>query len=88
MLLAVEDEAGAPTRDEVELLVAELRALSVRLDDVDACLLGGVGIGAEGVDPEREPDRAPGQRAGAGDGRDLVESDDLRRARQKTGVSV
>jgi hypothetical protein len=89
VLLAVEDELGASFGDEVELLVAELRALGVRLDDVDAGLLGGIGVRAERLDPEREPDRTPSQRPRAWDRLDLLEPDDLWRARaQKTGVSV
>jgi hypothetical protein len=89
VLLAVEDELGASFGDEVELLVAELRALGVRLDDVDARLLGGIGVRAERLDPQREPDGTPSQRPRAWDRLDLLEPDDLWRARaQKTGVSV
>jgi len=89
VLLAIEDELGAPFGDEVELLVAELRALGVRLDDVDPGLLGGIGVRAERLDPEREPDGTPSQRPRAWDRLDLLEPDDLWRARaQKTGVSV
>jgi hypothetical protein len=89
VLLAIEDELGAPFGDEVELLVAELRALGVRLDDVDPGLLGRIGVRAERLDPEREPDGTPSQRPRAWDRLDLLEPDDLWRARaQKTGVSV
>jgi hypothetical protein len=89
VLLAVEDELGASFGDEVELLVAELRALGVRLDDVDPGLLGGIGVRAKRLDLEREPDGTPSQGPRAWNRLDLLEPDDLWRARaQKTGVSV
>ena len=42
-------EARAAPGDEIQLLVGELGALGVRLDDVVARLRGGVGVGAEGA---------------------------------------
>src|SRR3954453_9483171 len=88
VLLAVEDELRASARDEVQLLVPELRALGVRLDHVDPRFLGGVGVRPEGLDAEREANRSPRKRAGPGHSLDLVEANDLRLTAQKTGVSV
>jgi hypothetical protein len=68
--------------------VAELGALGVRLDDVHPGLVGRVGVRPERLDPEREPDGPPGERARSGDGLDVLEADDLWRLGQKTGVSV
>ena len=83
--VAVDRECRPPGRDEVQLLVGESRVLGVRLDDVLPRLAGGVGVAAERAHPEREPDRMPGQAAGAGDRVELVEANDLRRLGRKRG---
>src|SRR3954453_7061440 len=89
VLLAVEDELRLAARDEVELLVPQLRALGMRLDDVDPRFLSRVRIRPERLDAERQPDRAPGQRPGPGNRLDVLEAHDLwRLGAQKTGVSV
>jgi hypothetical protein len=75
---AVDRERGAPGRDEVELLLGELRVLGVGLDDVPPRLVGGVGVAAEGADVEGQPDGAPGERSGTRNRLDLVEVDDAR----------
>ena len=59
--------------DEVQLLVRELGILAVRLDDVVAGLVGGVGVAAERPDPERQPDRVPSEAPRAGNRLDLVQ---------------
>ena len=64
MLLAVEDEGGAPGQDDVELLVAE-PLFRVLLDDVLARFGRRVGVDAERRDPEMFPQRRPAQRAWA-----------------------
>ena len=86
--VAVDRECRPAGRDEVQLLVGEVRILGVRLDDVLARLAGGVGVAAERAHPERHPDRMPGQAPGAGNRLELVEVDDLRRARATRGFSL
>lgn len=76
-LAAVDGEGGAAAGDEVELLVGEDGVLGVRLDDVEAGLLGGLGVGAERPDPELHPHRVPGERVGTGQAIDGVDVDRL-----------
>jgi len=75
-LVPVECEDGVPCRDEVELLVpAGARAeLVVLLDHPRAVRGSDVGVHAEALDPEPEPDRVDAELARADDRRDLLEA--------------
>lgn len=73
-LVAVEGEARAAGVYEVELLVAGVSRLVVRLDDVLPGRSRGIGIAAERPNVEVSAHRAPGQRIGSGNGLQLVEA--------------
>ena len=58
-LIPVDDEARAALEDEVQLLVVAGAGAEtvVVIDHLAAHLAAGVGVDAEGSDPERDPDR-------------------------------
>jgi hypothetical protein len=72
VLVPVDREAGVAAQHEVNLLMAEL-VLGVLLDDRPADLTGGVGVHAEGVDPEAAADRPPDEPVGQLDPFELVD---------------
>ena len=63
--LAIDRERRLPGRDVVELFMRQVRIFGVRLDDVAAALVRHVRVAAKGSDPQRVPDREPGERPGS-----------------------